>query len=428
MHLLVFPAPIAEVCSGQPPPLGTHPMQTRAKSGIFKPIHRSHVCIVPHSGLLESFLTMREPKGFKSAAKHSGWIAVMDEEFRPFTKIIHGIWYLNRPMQMLWALNGFSVSNIYRMAVSTALKPAWLQRAIHNNREEVYMDQPPGYVDSKHPSYVCHLRRALYGLKQAPRVWLHRVSTFLLAIGFVCSQADSSLFVLSKGADLIYLLLYVDDIVVTGNNTTVLDDFICRLTSEFSTKDLGSLNYFLGLEAHLTSAGLFLSQTKYALEILQRAHLVDSKPVCTPLVVAQHLSTMGLDFDDPHLFRSLVGALQYLTITRPDITHAVSVVSQFMHKPSISHFLAVKRILRYIKGTLRFGLSFTPSSSRELLAYLDADWAGYPDTRRLVSGYAIYFGEILVSWSSKKQPTVSRSSCESEYRALALTTSKVKWL
>ncbi|XP_022881012.1 uncharacterized protein LOC111398326 [Olea europaea var. sylvestris] len=199
-------------------------------------------------------------------------------------------------------------------------------------------------------------------------------------------------------------------------------------TSEFSTKDLGSLNYFLGLEAHRTSSGLFLSQTKYALEILQRAHLVDSKPVCTPMVVAQHLSTTGPDFDDLHLFRSLVGALQYLTITRPDITHAVSVVSQFMHKLSISHFLAVKRILRYIKGTLRFGLSFTPSSSQELLAYSDADWAGCPDTRRSISGYAIYFGDTLVSWSSKKQPIVSRSSCESEYRALAITAFEVKWL
>ncbi|XP_042984742.1 uncharacterized mitochondrial protein AtMg00810-like [Carya illinoinensis] len=148
----------------------------------------------------------------------------------------------------------------------------------------------------------------------------------------------------------------------------------------------------------------------------------------TPMVVAQHLSIAGLDFDDPSLYRSLVGALQYLTITRSNITHAVSVVSQFMHKPSISHFQAVKRILRYVKGTLRFGLSFTLSSSLELLAYSDADWAGCPDTRRSISGYVVYFGGNLVSWSSKKQPTVSRSSCESKYRALALTAAEVKWL
>ncbi|XP_052206791.1 uncharacterized mitochondrial protein AtMg00810-like [Diospyros lotus] len=182
-------------------------------------------------------------------------------------------------------------------------------------------------------------------------------------MGFTCSRADSSLFVLSKGADLIYLLLYVDDIVVTSNNSSLLIGFIRKLTREFATKDLGSLNYFLGLEAYRTSAGLFLSQAKYAHELLHRAQLLDPKPVSTPMVVAQHLSVAGPDFDDPSLYRSLVGALQYLTITRPDIAHAVTAISQYMHKPSVSHFQALKRILHYVKGTLRFGLVFTPSTS-----------------------------------------------------------------
>ncbi|XP_022866310.1 uncharacterized protein LOC111386109 [Olea europaea var. sylvestris] len=122
------------------------------------------------------------------------------------------------------------------------------------------------------------------------------------------------------------------------------------------------------------------------------------------MVVAQHLSTIGLDFDDPSLFRSLVGALQYLTITRSDIAHAVSAVSQYMHKLSICHFQVVKQILRYIKGTLQYGLSFTSSPSSTILAYLDVDWADCPDTRRSISGYAIHLGDNLVSWSSKKQP------------------------
>jgi hypothetical protein len=146
------------------------------------------------------------------------------------------------------------------------------------------------------------------------------------------------------------------------------------------------------------------------------------------MVIAQHLSTTSPDFDDPSLYQSLVGALQYLTIVCPDIAHVVSVVIQFMHKPFISHFQIVERILHYVKGTLRFGLSFTPSSSRELIAYSDSDWAGCPDTRRSVFGYAVYFGGDLLSWSSKKQPTISRSSCESKYQALALTATEVKWL
>ena len=218
------------------------------------------------------------------------------------------------------------------------------------------MDQPFGYFDSKYPTHVCRLRRALYGLKQAPRAWFHRFSSFLLAIGFICSRADSSLFVLSKGADLIHLLLYVDDIVVTGSNSALLDGFIGKLTREFATKDLGSLNYFLGLEAHRTSTGLFLSQAKYAHEILQRAQLVNSKPVGIPMVVAQHLSMAGPDFDDPSLYWSLVEALQYLTITRPNIAHAVSAVSS----SCISRLLPIFRLLKGYYAILKglFGLVY----------------------------------------------------------------------
>ena len=147
------------------------------------------------------------------------------------------------------------------------------------------------------------------------------------------------------------------------------------------------------------------------------------------MVVSQHLTVAGSPFSNPTLYRSLVGALQYLTITGPDIAHAVNSVSQFLHAPTIDHFLAVKRILLYVKGTLHFGLTFRPSTiPSALVAYSDADWAGCPDTRRSTSGYSIYLGNNLVSWSAKKQPTVSRSSCESEYRALAMTAAELLWL
>ncbi|XP_041011288.1 uncharacterized mitochondrial protein AtMg00810-like [Juglans microcarpa x Juglans regia] len=215
---------------------------------------------------------------------------------------------------------------------------------------------------------------------------------------------------------------------MTGNNSSLLSSFVRQLHSEFATKDLGSLSYFIGLEATPTSGGLFLSQTKYARDILVRAQLLDCKPVTTPMVVAQRLSSDGSPFTDVTLYSSLVGALQYLTITRPDITHSVNSVSQYLHAPTNDHFQAVKRILRYIKGTLHFGLTFTASSSTGIVAYSDADWAGYPDTRRSTTGYSIYLGDNLVSWSAKKQPTVSRSSCESEYRALAVTATEVLWL
>jgi hypothetical protein len=170
------------------------------------------------------------------------------------------------------------------------------------------------------------------------------------------------------------LLLYVDDIIITGNTSSLLHSFTCKLHSEFATKDLGSLSYFLGLKATSTTDGLFISQLKYARDILTRAQLLDSKPIHTPMIVSQHLSSDGSLFSDPTLYRSLVGALQYLTITRPDITHAVNSVSQFLHSPTNDHFLAVKRILRYVKGTLHFGLTFRPSATpTTLIAYSDVD-------------------------------------------------------
>ena len=178
------------------------------------------------------------------------------------------------------------------------------------------MEQPPGYVDSSHPNHVCSLKMAIYGLKQAPRAWFHRFSHFLLTVGFNCSKADSSLFVYLIAHEIIYLLLYVNDIIITDNNVSLIDTFIHKLRQEFS-KDLGTLNYFLGLEVTHSAIGIFLSQLKYARDLLLRADLLDSKPVGTPMIVSHHLTTDGHLFYSPTTYRSLVGALQYLTITRP---------------------------------------------------------------------------------------------------------------
>ena len=231
-----------------------------------------------------------------------------------------------------------------------------------------------------------------------------------------------------RGPCTLYLLVYVDDLILTGNNREYISNFITRLHKEFAIKDLGRLSYFLGLEVNYTHDGLFLSQTKYALDILSRAGLLDGKPVFTPLSTSTHLTSHGEAFSDPTLYRSLVGALKYLTITRPDLSYAVNQVSQFLHAPTTAHFQAVKRILRYVKGSLSLGLVYRRSATIPLVAYSDADWARCVETRRSTYGYSVFLGGNIVSWSAKKQPTVSRSSCESEYRAMANTTSEVVWI
>ncbi|XP_014495001.1 uncharacterized protein LOC106756917 [Vigna radiata var. radiata] len=225
------------------------------------------------------------------------------------------------------------------------------------------MEQPPGFVDPRYPNHVCRLRKGLYGLKQAPLAWFQQFSSFFLSLGFLGRK---------------------------GNNNSLLQKLLARFKTEFAIKDLGHLNYFLGLEVHYT--------------------------------------TDGDPSSDPTQYRSLVGALQYLTITRPDLSYAVNLVSQFLQASTTDHFQAVKRILQYVKGTMSYGPSFTRGASLNVLGYSDVDWARCIETRRSTYGYSIFLGGNLVSWSAKKQPSVPRSSCESEYRAMANAAAELIWL
>jgi histone deacetylase 1/2 len=297
--------------------------------------------------------------------------------------------------------------------------------------EDMYMQQPPGFEDSRYPQHVCKLQRALYGLKQSPRAWYARLSDKLHSLGFVSSKADTSLFIFTHGRVTIYMLVYVDDIVIAGSSTPAVDRLVQTLAQTFPIKDLGRLEYFLGIEASYTSAGMRLTQHKYALDLLHRAHMEGSRAVTTPMSTSDMLSRHTGDVlaaDDASSYRSLVGGLQYLTLTRPDISFAVNKVCQFLAAPTTAHYEAVNRILRYVKGTVSTGLFLQKSPSTLLNIYTDADWAGCPDDRRSTGGFAIFLGPNLVSWSSRKQPTVSRSSTEAEYKALANGTAEAMWI
>ncbi|KAJ0949393.1 putative RNA-directed DNA polymerase [Helianthus annuus] len=226
-----------------------------------------------------------------------------------------------------------------------------------------------------------------------------------------------------------YLLLYVDDIILTASSDSLLKSIIKSLSAEFNMTDLGQLRHFVGITVHRKQNGLFLSQSTYAADILSRANMSICNPVSTPVEVGSKLSaTHGTPFSDGPLYRSLAGALQYLTITRPDISYAVQQVCLFMHAPREPHFQLLKRILRYIKGTLSQGLHITPSPNTKLTAYSDADWGGCPDSRRSTSGYCVYLGDNLISWSAKRQATISRSSTEAEYRGVANTVAETCWI
>lgn len=246
--------------------------------------------------------------------------------------------------------------------------------------EEVYMAQAPGFIDPHKPTHVCHLYRALYGLKQSPRAWFYRLSKFLTRLGFFNSRTDGSLFIRHDSPSTLIILVYVDDLIITRSSPVIVSDFIDQLCATFDSCKLGDLGYFLGIEITQTTDQLHLIQTRYAVDLLTRFNMRDCKLCATPIAPYARLSLHSGDpLLDPTLYQSIVGGLQYLTLTRLDIAFAVNQICQFMHEPRSTHLQAAKRILRYVKGSLAKGLIFHKSPDLALWAYSDADWAGDPN-------------------------------------------------
>ena len=222
-------------------------------------------------------------------------------------------------------------------------------------------------------------------------------------MGFVQSKFDYSLFTHTQRSSFIVLLVYVDDILLTGNNPACVDSLKKVLDDRFGLKDLGSLRYFLGLEVARTDEGISLNQRKYALEILKDTGFIGSKPVKFPMEQNLRLSKYeGKLLTNHGQFKRLIGRLLYLTLTRLDITYVVHRLSQFVSKPRELHLLAAHRVLQYIKGSPGKGLFFSSNFDLHIKSFCDVDWAGCPNTRRSLTGYAIYLGESLISWRSKK--------------------------
>jgi histone deacetylase 1/2 len=275
------------------------------------------------------------------------------------------------------------------------------------------------------------LDKALYGLKQAPRAWYARLCGKLEELGFTPSKADTSLFYYNKGGHTLFVLVYVDGIIVASSSQAATNALLKDLQHDFALKDLGDLHYFLGIEVKRLEDGLILTQQRYATEILAKAGMKNCKPIDTPLSTTEKLSiTSGdkLGPEDSTKYRSMVGALQYLTLTRLDLSFAVNKVCQFVHAPTTVHWGAVKRILSYVRGTCGIGLNIKKSKSMMVSGFSDADWAGCVDNRHSTGGFAVLLGSNLISWCARKQATVSRSSTEAEYKSLANATAEMMWV
>ncbi|GJW10620.1 ribonuclease H-like domain-containing protein [Tanacetum coccineum] len=369
-------------------PPRTHPMITRSQSGIVKPIerlslHTSSLSPIPKS----PFIALKDPNWcnamydeYNALVKNGTWILVP----RPSdVNLVRSMWLFKHKFHADGTLSRYKARLVangsnqqhgvdfdetfspvvkpatIRTVLSLAVSRQWpihqldVKNAFLNGdlSETVYMHQPPGFVDSRYPNHVCLLQRSLYGLKQAPRAWFQRFAGYATRAGFSPSRCDSSLFIYTQGSQVAYLLIYVDDIILTASSPVLLQQIVDSLHKEFDMTDLGALNYFLGISAVRHPTGLFLSQKKYARQLLERAHMVNCNPSRTPIDTDSKLGPDGVPVQDPTLYRSLAEGLQYLTFTRP-----------------------------------------------------------------------------YLSWSAKRQHTISRSSAEAEYRGVANVVAETAWI
>ncbi|KAH9698856.1 retrovirus-related pol polyprotein from transposon RE1 [Citrus sinensis] len=463
----IQPSPIQSIQPSQHS-LPNHPMITRAKAGIFKP----KAFLTSHNSL--------EPSTVDEALSDPKWKTAMQLEFDALTsnntwtlvpvtsqhKLVGCKWVFRTKYntdgtiskhkarlvakgfhQTAWVdyketFSPVVKSSTVRTILSLAVMKGWKVRQIDINNaflnrdisEDIYMTQPEGFITKE--GYVCKLSKALYGLKQAPRAWYDKLKECLTSWNFFNSKDDTSLFIRHDTRGIILVLIYVDDILITVSDSSLLETFITKFSKVFALKDLGLVSYFFGVEVCYTDSGMHLSQTKYIKDLLSRASMQNCKGSDTPLSTGQKLEKvakgcLGKEFEDPTLYRIIVGGLQYLILTRPDIAHSVHKLSQYLSAPTLQHWLTCKKVLRYLQATVTYGIYIQKEGELEvtgLNGYSDTDWACDIDDRKSIGAYCIYLGNNLISWSSKKQAIVAKSSTESEYKALSSASSEISWL
>ncbi|GJR75287.1 retrovirus-related pol polyprotein from transposon TNT 1-94 [Tanacetum coccineum] len=423
----------------------------------------------------DAFLTAVEPKTYKDALTQSCWIEAMQEGLNEFERL--RVWELiprpdkvmvitlkwiykvkldelggilnNKaqlvargyrqeegidfeesfaPIARLEAIRIFLAFSahmnmvVYQMDVKTAFLNG-------NLREEVYVSQPDGFVDKDNPNHVYKLKKALYGLKQAPRAWYDMLSSFLISQDFSKGSVDPTLFICREGKELLLVQIYVDDIIFVASTPELCDLFAKIMCSKFKMSMMGKISFFLGLQISQSPRGIFINQSKYALESLKKYGFDSCDPVDTPMVEKSKLDEdkEGKAVDPSH-YRGMIGTLLYLTASRPDLQFAICMCARYQAWPTEKHLNAVKRIFRYLKGTVHRGLWYPKDSSIALTAFADADHAGCQDTRRSTSGSMQLLGDRLVSWSSKRQKSAAISSTEAEYIALSGCCAQILWM
>jgi hypothetical protein len=277
---------------------------------------------------------------------------------------------------------------------------------------------------------VYKLQKALYGLKQAPRAWFSRIEAHFVSEGFQRCHSEQTLFVKTSSKGMILIVsIYVDDLIYTGDDDIMISRFKESMLREFDMSDLGVMRFFLGIEVLQTVDDIYIYQKKYTMDVLKRFSMENSTAVGSPIVPGSklHSDEGGVRINETY-FKHIVGSLMYLTTTRPDIMFSVNLISRYMSKPTELHLQAAKRTLRYLKGTVNYGIFYKKGEAEELLAFTDSDYAGDIKDRKSTYGYVFLMNSGAVAWSSRKQPLVMLSTTEAEFVAVANCACQTIWM
>ncbi|GKA32436.1 ribonuclease H-like domain-containing protein [Tanacetum coccineum] len=367
-------------------------------------------------------ITTLEENVFSEASKFPHWIDAMNQEMNALLR--NGTWEI---VDLPKDRKAIGSKWIYKIKFQSSGEIDRFKAKLVAHDEDVYMRPTEGYFPSSNK--VCKLKKSLYGLKQAPGQWNAKLTSTLIENGFSQSKSDYSLFTKTDKGDFLALLVYVDGIIITGNNVAEIEKFKVFLKFKFMIKDLGKFKYFLGIKVVDTDKAICLNQRKYVLDLLSEYEMLSCKPADTPLlsklVISNEATACDPVLENITDYQELMGKIIYLTNTRPDISYDVHCLSQFMHSPLKSHLKTAFKILRYLKGCPRLGIHFVKTFRMYPSAFSDADWAKCVITKKSVTGYCIFLNNSLISWKNKKQNTLSKSSVEAEYRALASVASEV---
>ena len=296
------------------------------------------------------------------------------------------------------------------------------------------MTQPKGFVKQGEEHLVCKLNKSIYGLKQSPRCWNTALDTHLTEMGFTQSNSDPCIYRSDEGGEIFYLGVYVDDIILAGRSEDQVKEVKAALSQKFEIKDMGKLHHFLGISVvqNEQSKTVWIGQPAYTKNVLTKFGMQDCTPVNTPVDIGSKLETTSDEDEhtDQQQYQSAIGSLMYLAVsTRPDISYALGNLAKFSSKPSKKHWSTIKRVLRYLKGTVEHGILYNQNSSGECVGYYsDADWAGDINDRKSTSGYVFQMSGAAVTWRSKKQGCVALSTAEAEYVALCSAAQESVWL